>query len=71
MSKNKRKLMCGTCGSLIPSSGEDLLIPDFLKKSPKLIEETQKDTSDSSHFSKASSSASPDVPEDPQGNSMN
>ncbi len=38
--KNHRKLICGTCGGAISSGGDELAIPDFLKKSSDLIEGT-------------------------------
>lgn len=34
-STSRRKMWCGTCGSSIAQSGDELEIPEFLKRSPE------------------------------------
>lgn len=66
MSRNQRKLICGTCGGYISSSGDELVIPDFLKKFPDLIEDAPVDALDPSTIVGASSTVRRATPEDSQ-----
>lgn len=42
-STSRRKMWCGTCGSSIAQSGDELEIPEFLKRSPEANIQSSKD----------------------------